>query len=65
MTADPCWTTTRRRVLSQLDRVRRDLYASVAAVTVDVDDLTPQQVVERVLADPALVQAGIGPGPRP
>ncbi|HEV3281101.1 MAG TPA: shikimate kinase [Acidimicrobiales bacterium] len=52
-------------VLSELDRERRDLYASVAAVTVDVDDLTPQQVVERVLADQALVEAGIGPGSRP
>jgi shikimate kinase len=51
-------------VLSELDRKRRALYASVAAVTVDVDELTPKQVVDRVLADPALVEAGIGPGSR-
>jgi hypothetical protein len=29
-----------------------------------VDELTPKQVVDRVLADPALVEAGIGPGSR-
>jgi shikimate kinase len=49
-------------VLSGLDRQRRELYASVARVTVDVDDLTPAQVVDRVLADQALIEAGIGPG---
>jgi shikimate kinase len=47
-------------VLSELERARRGLYASVASVTVDVDELSPPQVVERVLADPVLVAAGIG-----
>jgi shikimate kinase len=47
-------------VLSELERARRGLYASIAVVTVDVDDLSPPQVVERVLAHPVLVAAGIG-----
>jgi shikimate kinase len=47
--------------LATLAAQRRDLYASVAAVTVDVDDLTPEQVVDRILADRLLVEAGIGP----
>ncbi|MGH9080076.1 MAG: shikimate kinase [Acidimicrobiales bacterium] len=51
-------------VLSGLDGERRELYASVAAVTVDVDDLTPQQVVDRVLTDQAVLDAGIGPTSR-
>jgi shikimate kinase len=51
--------------LSELERARRGLYASVASVTVDVDDLSPPQVVERVLADPVLVAAGIGEGRHP
>ncbi|MGO8870451.1 MAG: shikimate kinase [Acidimicrobiales bacterium] len=46
--------------LVELDRVRRPLYATVAAVTVDVDDLTPLQVVDRVLGDRVLADAGIG-----
>jgi shikimate kinase len=50
------------RALVGLDEVRRPLYASVAAVTVDVDDLSPLQVVDRVLGDRMLVEAGIGPG---
>jgi shikimate kinase len=50
------------RALAGLDEVRRPLYASVAAVTVDVDDLSPLQVVDRVLGDRMLVEAGIGPG---
>ncbi len=33
-------------------------------MTVDVDDLSPAQVVDRVLADPAVVDAGIGAGSR-
>jgi shikimate kinase len=44
-----------------LDEVRRPLYASVATATVDVDDLSPSQVVARVLGDRALVDAGIAP----
>ncbi len=49
-------------VLAALAAERRDLYASVASVTVDVDDLTPDQVVDRIFAHPVLVEAGIGPG---
>lgn len=51
-------------VLARLATERRDLYAQLAAATVDVDDLTPAEVVDRILADPAVVEAGIGPGPR-
>jgi shikimate kinase len=51
--------------LVELDRVRRPLYATVATVTVDVDDLTPGQVVDRVLGDRTLVEAGIGRGGAP
>jgi hypothetical protein len=29
-------------------------------VVVDVDDLTPEQVVDRVLSDPAVASAGAG-----
>jgi len=50
--------------LAELDRVRRPLYASVAAVTVDVDELSPRQVVDRVLGDRMLSDAGIGTGGR-
>jgi shikimate kinase len=48
--------------LAELDEVRRPLYASVAAVTVDVDELSPRQVVDRVLGDRRLSEAGIGTG---
>jgi shikimate kinase len=48
--------------LAALDEVRRPLYASVAAVTVDVDELSPRQVVDRVLGDQMLSEAGIGTG---
>jgi shikimate kinase len=40
--------------LFELDRVRRPLYASIADVTVDVDGITADEVVVRILADPAL-----------
>jgi shikimate kinase len=36
--------------LSRLDHDRRGLYEEVAVVTVDVDDLTPAQVAEKILA---------------
>jgi shikimate kinase len=36
--------------LRELDAVRRPLYGEVAAHTVDVDDLTPDEVASRVLA---------------
>jgi shikimate kinase len=36
--------------LAALDQVRRPLYATVADAVVDVDALTPEEVVERVLA---------------
>lgn len=35
--------------LAQLYEVRRPVYAEVADVVVDVDDLTPEQAVERIL----------------
>jgi shikimate kinase len=38
-------------VLTELYEVRRPLYASVAQVVIDVDRLTPMQVVDRVLSE--------------
>ena len=46
--------------LVDLDRVRRPLYESVADVVVDVDRLTPDEVVVEVLAG-----TGLEPGGRP
>jgi shikimate kinase len=48
--------------LVDLDAVRRPLYASVAAVTVDVDELSPPEVVDQVLGHPMLTGPGIAPG---
>jgi shikimate kinase len=48
------------RAMRELDAVRRPLYASVAAAAVDVDDLTPAQVADRVLAAAGLVPGGGG-----
>jgi shikimate kinase len=48
--------------LADLYDVRRPLYEKVAAVAVDVDRLTPRQVVERLLAEPVLVDRGIRAG---
>lgn len=48
--------------LTALYEVRRPLYESVAAVTVDVDGLTPDQLVDRVLSEGALADRGIGRG---
>jgi shikimate kinase len=48
--------------LANLYEVRRPLYEEVAAGTIDVDGLTPDQVVERVLAEPLVARRGIGPG---
>jgi shikimate kinase len=48
--------------LHRLDEVRRPLYRSLASVIVDVDDLAPDEVVDRVLGHEALVASGIGPG---
>jgi shikimate kinase len=45
--------------LAELDAVRRPLYASVAQVAVDVDRLTPHQVVDLVLSHPVVAEAGI------
>lgn len=50
------------RVLSDLDAARRPLYESVASVVIDVDGLSPDQVVERLLADPRLSGVGAGTG---
>jgi shikimate kinase len=49
----------------ELYAVRRPLYESVAAVTLDVDGSTPRQVVDRILADPAVSGAGIVAGDPP
>jgi shikimate kinase len=49
--------------LVALERERRPHYASVAAVTVDVDELTPPEVVERLLDDRVLIEAGIATPP--
>jgi shikimate kinase len=48
--------------LRELYAVRRPLYEAVAQVTVDVEGLTPHQLVDRMLADEALVARGIGGG---
>jgi len=46
--------------LADLYEVRRPLYAEVASAVIDVDRLTPGEVVERVLAQPAVAERGIG-----
>lgn len=46
--------------LERLDAVRRPLYRSLADVVVDVDDLGPEEVVDRVLAAARL--PGVSPG---
>ena len=40
--------------LVELDRARRPHYQALAQVVVDVDALTPTEVVERLLVDPAV-----------
>jgi shikimate kinase len=45
--------------LAELDRVRRPLYEEIASLVVDVDDLSPDQVVDRILSDPVLAAHGI------
>jgi shikimate kinase len=40
--------------LTALDRIRRPLYASIAHLVIDVDELTPGEVVERLLAGAGL-----------
>jgi shikimate kinase len=47
--------------LSELYEVRRPLYEDVAEVVIDVDALTPSQVVDQLLAQLALAGRGIGP----
>jgi shikimate kinase len=37
--------------LTELDEVRRPFYAEVAAATIDVDDLQPEEVALRILGD--------------
>lgn len=44
--------------LTDLYEVRRPLYAAVADVVVDVDDLAPDEVVERVLAETGVRRGG-------
>jgi shikimate kinase len=46
--------------LAELYAVRRPLYEDVAELVVDVDALTPPEVVDRMLAQPALAGLGIG-----
>jgi shikimate kinase len=48
--------------LVALYEVRRPLYDSVASLTVDVDALTPDEVVERILVGTGLM-AGTGGAP--
>jgi len=43
-------------VLAELDAVRRPLYGEVADVVVDVDDLDPSTVADRILAATALAR---------
>ncbi len=49
-------------VIADLYRVRRPLYEAVAAVTLDVNGLTPHQLVDVLLAEEALVGRGIRSG---
>jgi shikimate kinase len=51
--------------LVELDTVRRPLYQEVAEVAVDVDHLSPGEVVDRVLSAPAVLKRGISAPPRP
>ena len=44
-------------VLARLDAVRRPYYGEVADVVVDVDDLEPSTVVDRILAATAFVRS--------
>jgi shikimate kinase len=37
-------------ILRELHDVRRPLYAEIADVTIDVDNITPDEIVERILA---------------
>ncbi len=46
--------------LARLDEVRRPLYQALADITVDVDSMTPSEVVEAILA--LLPPSGEGPG---
>jgi shikimate kinase len=47
------------RHLAELDEARRPFYEELAEVVVDVDALTPSQVVDQVLSDP-VVAAAVG-----
>jgi shikimate kinase len=49
--------------LRSLDRIRRPLYASIAHLVIDVDELAPEDVVERVLAGAGLVDIENGAQP--
>ena len=49
--------------LRSLDRIRRPLYASIAHLVVDVDQLAPEDVVDRVLAGAGLVDIENGAQP--
>ncbi len=48
--------------LADLYEVRRPLYEAVADVAIDVEGLSPDQVIERLLAEPSVVDRGIGVG---
>jgi shikimate kinase len=48
--------------LVDLDAVRRPLYQAVAHVAVDVDGLTPGEVIDRVLSQRQVVARGIDTG---
>jgi shikimate kinase len=50
------------RVITDLYRVRRPLYESVAAVTLDVNGLSADQLVDVLLAHEAVASRGIGSG---
>jgi shikimate kinase len=51
--------------LVDLEAIRRPLYEALAAVTVDVDELAPSEVVARILAAPPVVALGFAGGPTP
>jgi shikimate kinase len=48
--------------ITDLYEVRRPLYEAVAAVTLDVNGLAPDQLVDALLSEEELVSRGIRPG---
>ena len=58
----PYFGTDPASMIAALYQVRRPLYEEVAKVTIDVDDLTPGDIVERILATLRLTRGCRGTG---